>query len=152
MAGVRSSRASDTPVLTESMGSRVRLTCASELYPTAEGKGTSPLPARSLLSSGHNNSPFLRERQGRGQAEVQVKLSGQCRVSIIILIPTYQLFPRLEGPSQRYHHFPGILVLIFGVLHNFLLLSFHLPHSPSLSLPPIILFTLKGRVPALRTT
>ena len=47
-----------------------------------------------------------------------------------------QLFPRLDGSPQRYHHFLGTLVLTSGVVHDFVLPSFTCPTVLSpLSLP-----------------
>lgn len=47
-----------------------------------------------------------------------------------------QVFPRLDGPSQRYHHSLGTLVPTSGVVHDFVLPSFTCPAVLSpLSLP-----------------
>ena len=136
-------------VLTRSMGSRVRLPWASKLCLTAGDlrQSTSPLPARSPLSCEPINSPFPIERKREDRRSARTDL----RTVLGIHNNTdtnCQLSPRREGPWQRYHHFPGILVLTFGTFHNFLPLGFHLPHSLSLSLLPIIPFpfTVRSRL------
>lgn len=147
MAGGRSSRASDTMALAESLGSGVRVSKASELYPAVVGKSLH-LSQPGLCRPGGMTVPPLPERVG----EDRQKSGKDLRTVPGVHNHTntnHRLFPRLEGTSQRCHPLLGILVLTFGALPDFLLLSVQLPHSLSLSLPPIIRFPLAGQVSAL---
>lgn len=72
-----------------------------------------------------------------------MKVSEQRCVSVMttVLVLGNQLFPRLDGPSQGYHHFLGTLVLTSGVICDLLLLPGSTrPTVLSLSQSPILPF------------
>lgn len=86
--------------------------------------------------------------------QVPGKTSGKCQVSTVTVISTLagtSSSRDLRAPSQRYHRFLGTLVLTLGVICDFLLPSFHSPHSsePLVSYHPVSTHRLAPSSPCL---